>query len=66
MNCPEKYIKENGMQRRDVNDILHKFVKQMIWKPNEVVLDIGCGPGDVTTDILFPFLKNKIQQMVKL
>lgn len=66
MDCPEKYIKENGMQRRDINNILNKCIKQMIWKPNEVILDIGCGPGDVTSDILFPFLKNKIQQLVKL
>ncbi|KAF0770692.1 juvenile hormone acid O-methyltransferase-like, partial [Aphis craccivora] len=28
------------------------------------VLDIGCGPGDVTSDILYPLLKNKINQLV--
>jgi len=36
----------------------------MVWKPNEKVLDIGCGPGDVTSDIIFKSLKNKIKQLV--
>jgi len=64
MDCPEIYVRENGMQRRDANDITSKFIEKMIWKPDEVVLDIGCGPGDVTSDILYPFLKNKIKQLV--
>jgi len=64
MDCPEIYVRENGMQRRDASDILSTFLEKMIWKQDEVVLDIGCGPGDVTSDILYPFLKNKIKQLV--
>lgn len=66
MDCPELYVRDNGMQRSDTKDVLSKFIAKMIWKPNEIVLDIGCGPGDVTFDILFPFIKNKIKQLVSV
>lgn len=64
MDCPELYIRENGMQRRDAKDITIKYIENMIWRPNEIVLDIGCGPGDVTSNILYPFLRNKIEKLV--
>lgn len=64
MNCPELYIDKNSWQRSDAKDILHKYLGKMIWKSNEVVLDLGCGPGDVTSDILYPFLENKIKLLV--
>lgn len=59
MDCPELYVKGNGMQRRDAKDISSTFIEKMIWTSDEIVLDIGCGPGDVTSDILYPLLKNK-------
>lgn len=64
MDCPELYIKENGIQRRNAKDITMKYLEKMIWRPNEIVLDIGCGPGDVTSDIIYPFLENKIVKLV--
>lgn len=64
MNSPELYIRNNYLQRRDNKDTLNRFIDKMIWKPNEIVLDVGCGPGDVTSDILFNFLKDKINQLV--
>lgn len=64
MDCPELYINRNSCQRSDSKDILHKWIGKMTWKSNEVVLDLGCGPGDVTSDILYPFLKNKIKLLV--
>ncbi|CAI6361977.1 unnamed protein product [Macrosiphum euphorbiae] len=64
MLCPEQYIKINGLQRRNARDISNIYIEKMVWKSNEIVLDLGCGPGDVTSDILYPFLKNKINQLV--
>lgn len=64
MDCPELYIKENGMQRSSVKDVSSKYISKMTWKPNEIVIDIGCGPGDVTSDILYPIIKTKIKQLV--
>lgn len=64
MDCPELYIKENGIQRKNAKDITMKYMEKMIWRPNEIVLDIGCGPGDVTSEIIYPFLENKIEKLV--
>lgn len=66
MLCPEQYIKDDGLQRRNARDISNIYIEKMVWKSNEIVLDLGCGPGDVTSDILYPFLKNKINQLVSL
>lgn len=64
MYCPEKYTRGNGLQRRDAEEISNRLIEKMIWKTDEVVLDIGCGPGDVTSTTLYPLLKNKIKWMV--
>ncbi|VVC26995.1 Hypothetical protein CINCED_3A022699 [Cinara cedri] len=64
MDCPELYINANSLQRIDAKDVLERWIGKMIWKSNEIVLDLGCGPGDVTSDILYPFLKNKIELLV--
>ncbi|XP_025206669.1 juvenile hormone acid O-methyltransferase-like [Melanaphis sacchari] len=64
MHCPNQYIKNDGMQRKRAADIASTYIKQMVWTSNEIVLDIGCGPGDVTSNILYPLLKDKIDQLV--
>lgn len=64
MDCPELYVKDNGMQQRDASTVTSTFMKKMTWKPNEIILDIGCGPGDVTSKILHQLLKDKIKQIV--
>jgi len=64
MICPKQYAKTNGLQRKNAEDTSKVYMKSMVWKSNEIVLDIGCGPGDITSDILYPLLKNKINQLV--
>lgn len=64
MHCPEKYVRENAMQRNNAEEVTNKFISKMTWRPKETILDIGCGPGDVTSDILYPILKNNIEQLV--
>ncbi|XP_026819791.1 juvenile hormone acid O-methyltransferase-like [Rhopalosiphum maidis] len=64
MHCPEQYIKDNAMQYRAAKDISTTYIDKMEWKSHEIVLDIGCGPGDITADILYPILKNKIKYLV--
>ncbi|XP_027849621.2 juvenile hormone acid O-methyltransferase-like [Aphis gossypii] len=64
MQWPEHYVKNNGMQRKNSEDNFNIYIKKMVWKSNEIVLDIGCGPGDVISDILYPLLKNNIKQLV--
>lgn len=66
MDCPETYVENNGMQRKSAYDIISKYIEKMIWKPDEVILDVGCGSGDVTCDILYAAIKNKTKQLVSV
>ena len=49
----------NYWQRDDNQNILNEYKSKFNWsnRKNERILDIGCGPGDVTNDILLPVVK---------
>lgn len=56
MDDPLIYINANTLQKKDAIDFLEERFGTLKWTTGERVLDIGCGPGDVTVDILFPLL----------
>ncbi|XP_026810740.1 juvenile hormone acid O-methyltransferase-like [Rhopalosiphum maidis] len=64
MIIPEQYIKNNSLQRKNAEDTCNTYIQRMVWKSNEIILDIGCGPGDVTSDILYPLLMKNINQLI--
>ncbi|XP_026813779.1 juvenile hormone acid O-methyltransferase-like isoform X2 [Rhopalosiphum maidis] len=64
MRFPEQYIKNNSLQRKNAEDTCNTYIQRMVWKSNEIILDIGCGPGDVTSDILYPLLMKNINQLI--
>ena len=49
----------NYWQRADNQNILNEYKSKFNWsnREHERILDIGCGPGDVTNDILLPVVK---------
>lgn len=53
----QDYINGNQFQRNDNQEILEEFRYKMKWRETETVLDVGCGPGDVTNDLLLPVIK---------
>ncbi|KAJ2950108.1 hypothetical protein O0L34_g11451 [Tuta absoluta] len=56
MNDAELYQQSNKLQKRDALQCLKEYEKKLRWKSSERVLDIGCGDGGVTTDILRQFI----------
>lgn len=66
MNKPELYIHNNTLQQNDAINVFSKYVEKMTWKPNEMILDIGCGPGNVTLLILNNILKYKVKKLVRI
>ncbi|CAH1407661.1 unnamed protein product [Nezara viridula] len=56
MDDPLFYITANSLQKRDAMDIVEERRDFLKWTSGERVLDIGCGPGDVTVNVLFPIL----------
>ena len=56
MNKAKLYASHDEIPKRDVTKVLSKYIKSMSWKPGDRVLDLGCGPGSVTTEVLMPRL----------
>ncbi|XP_031346186.1 juvenile hormone acid O-methyltransferase-like [Photinus pyralis] len=44
------------LAQRDARDAIEKIKQTMAWRPHCNVLDIGCGTGNVTHDVLLPIL----------
>ncbi|XP_050523729.1 juvenile hormone acid O-methyltransferase-like [Daktulosphaira vitifoliae] len=64
MDRPKLYINENTLQHEIALEFLTKNLLELKWKLNENVLDIGCGPGDVTVKKLLPLIQDKINKLI--
>ncbi|XP_063975810.1 uncharacterized protein LOC135161816 [Diachasmimorpha longicaudata] len=53
MNDPERYAKSNGMPYHHVNDLIKEFAEEFKEMRGRII-DIGCGPGNVTRELLLP------------
>lgn len=60
------YQRSNGVQRRDAKQVLDEFSHLFQWRSDgkDLVLDIGCGSGDVTVDYILPILPLKFSRLV--
>lgn len=57
MENAELYSVYNSMQKKDTISILKEYGPKLSWSVEEEhVLDVGCGPGDVTAEIVLPQL----------
>lgn len=58
MHNAELYVQSNHLQYKEAKNFLHLCSSKgyMSFKDRERVLDIGCGPGDVTNRLLLPLL----------
>ncbi|XP_045102473.1 juvenile hormone acid O-methyltransferase-like [Portunus trituberculatus] len=64
MEDAQLYVSANAMQKRDALLVLSEYLPQMAWsEEGENVLDIGCGSGDVTRNLLMPLLP-RVEQVV--
>lgn len=66
MNQAYLYAKANGVQKSDATYVLENYFRLVRWKKDgeESILDIGCGTGDVTMDILQPLLPKNYGKLV--
>lgn len=56
MENAKLYTSANGMQKKDAKEILTEFRDKIKWRQGGRVLDVGCGSGEVTTEIILPQL----------
>ena len=52
---PFKYTLNNNLQREKASDVIDEFEEYLKGMSGKC-LDIGCGPGDITKDIILPAL----------
>uniref|UniRef100_A0A023F7P1 Putative farnesoic acid o-methyltransferase n=1 Tax=Triatoma infestans TaxID=30076 RepID=A0A023F7P1_TRIIF len=53
---PELYTSVDYLQKRDARTVLERMKDELPWDNGENILDVGCGPGDVTTSLLKHYL----------
>ncbi|GJQ65554.1 putative juvenile hormone acid methyltransferase activity protein [Trypoxylus dichotomus] len=66
MNEASLYSQNNILQRHDALFVLKRYAKLIKWKYDveETILDVGCADGNVTVDILLPFLPENVENIV--
>ncbi|KAF7266803.1 hypothetical protein GWI33_019909 [Rhynchophorus ferrugineus] len=65
MDQPKLYSKNKQMQTVDNVFVIEKYAKLIQWKANDaMVLDIGCGDGYTTYNILRPELPKNFKKLV--
>ncbi|XP_072939000.1 juvenile hormone acid O-methyltransferase [Epargyreus clarus] len=65
MNDAELYQSSNALQKRDACQCLEEFAATIKWKNSgDRIIDIGCGDGSVTTNILKKYLPHNYKEIV--
>ncbi|XP_018007672.1 juvenile hormone acid O-methyltransferase [Hyalella azteca] len=65
MDQASLYANANALQRRDAEATLRTFIPRMNWHDErETILDVGCGSGDVTRNLLLPLLPSWVSRVV--
>lgn len=62
-----KLYKQNNQYHHFMSkQLLDEFSPRFNWRPDgqDSLLDIGCGPGDVTADVILPLLPNDFSRLV--
>lgn len=64
MNNAELYEKNNTLQKRDALQCLQEYENKIKWKNLDAIIDIGCGDGGVTTDVLKRFIPSNYKKVI--
>ncbi|KAK4885817.1 hypothetical protein RN001_002088 [Aquatica leii] len=55
---PKLYIESTKVVRVELSNILQKYSKELKLEKYVKVIDVGCGPGNITNDLLHTYLHN--------
>ncbi|KAK4872387.1 hypothetical protein RN001_014416 [Aquatica leii] len=64
MEKPMLYIKNSILAQEDADYVLNKNFKLLQASENCVVLDVGCGPGNVTYEKVLPLLPSTTKEVI--
>lgn len=60
MEFPESYVANSNMQRRDTIELIVEYSNELSNMQGKCI-DIGCGPGQITKEILLTFLPEETE-----
>lgn len=64
MRFGELYYKTSTVPRNDAIHYLDKYAHLLKWRSNEeIILDVGCGDGSVTKEVLYPYLEDHVKKL---
>lgn len=64
MSNAEQYSKFNIVQRLENEKLLETYKKTFLSPKNAIFIDIGCGSGDVTAELLMPRLESTFEKLI--
>lgn len=64
MNRPALYFQSFKPFQHVYSEILNEFGHTLKWKGTDSLLDIGCGPGNVTRDVLVPIMPKNFSRVI--
>lgn len=65
MRISALYAQTSEAPRRDAILYLKRYSPLLKWQPyKENVLDIGCGDGSVTREVLYPYLEDHLEKLM--
>lgn len=64
MDEPDLFAKINSSNTAETKKVLDKYANAIRWSGKDVVLDIGCGPGDVTINHVRKRLPETFEKLI--
>ncbi|KAF5299214.1 hypothetical protein FQA39_LY02387 [Lamprigera yunnana] len=64
MNLPELYVEAGVLVKKDTEEVLQEYFELLEAKEYCNVMDVGCGPGNVTHDLIYPLFPKTINELV--
>lgn len=66
MQDPEAYLRGNHLQLKETQELLSNYFHLIQWKKEgqEVVMDLGCGPGSTTWNVLKAMLPTNCETIL--
>ncbi|KAF5299216.1 hypothetical protein FQA39_LY02389 [Lamprigera yunnana] len=64
MNLPELYVEAGVVAKKDTECVLKKYFELLEARDYCNVMDVGCGPGNVTHDLIYPLFPKTINELV--
>ncbi|KAB0791472.1 hypothetical protein PPYR_03272 [Photinus pyralis] len=60
------YVKQSKMSEMGAEQFIKQILETATWRDNCNVLDVGCGPGNVTHDYILPILPIRANSIVAI